>query len=571
MKWHIVIMWSNFGQRRGKMVKKKKKAKKEKQQEFSSALSYPTKDQRPLGLQPVSVPADALVTDFLPFRGKKVTPENFNYSLYFTAFDVRDYHKIMEDFIDIFTPLNIKKAYLETYRDGYLADENTVYYAKEVLEGKGITVSGAVTPTHFSNRAKYNEFPSPTTCFTDRRGNERMAEIFRYTAEIFDEIIIDDWYFTVCKCANCVKMRHNKSWQEFRSELLFDAAKNYIINPAKGANKETRLILKVPNWMEAFYDRGYDLAKLIPEFDEIAVGVETRDYNKARLLPVYGSMLHRYIREIAGGKVKKAWFDPYSCDEKIYPEQAYQAALAGADEIILFCAGNMPTAKTRPLVESLLHNTNSIDSAAENKNIFSVPIIRKLNTYGDEKLHQYLLMLGLPGYLTPNIKAQSKGVVLTAQSAADGEQEKLFAYFLKQKKDMIITAGFAGRASKKIELKKLDKDVKAETVDVKNKKIKLDENIFLGYTVNGGKDLVTINGKYPMITLFKIKSSNVWVLNLPYTTDKILNPAKVEMPADYRYLLRMPAQVKRVFEGIFKKFGKTEKYKDKMTLFKYEI
>src|SRR5208283_4066046 len=302
------------------MTKKNKREKETKQTEFVNALSYPSKELRPLAMQPVSVPADPLVTNYSSFEGKKANPKNFSYSLFFTAFDVRDYDKIMEDFIDIFSPLNIKKAYLESYRDGFLVDENTMLYAKEVLSNKGLAVSGAVTTTHFSNRTKYNEYPCASTCYTDRRGNEKMAEIFRYTAGMFNEIIIDDWYFTVCRCSNCIKTRHNKTWQEFRSELLFDTARKNIITPTKETRKDIKLILKLPNWMESYYDRGYDLAKLVPAFDEIAVGVETRDFNKSRYMPVYGSMLYRYIHEIAGDKVKKAWFDAYMCDEKTYPE-----------------------------------------------------------------------------------------------------------------------------------------------------------------------------------------------------------------------------------------------------------
>lgn len=110
--------------------------------DFIDALSYPSKKTRPLGKEPLSVPRDPLITDYTPFNARTAVPKTFSYSLYFTAFDVRDYGPDIKKFIKIFSPLTLKKVYFETYRDGYTAGRDALAAAKKELEKEGIRVSG---------------------------------------------------------------------------------------------------------------------------------------------------------------------------------------------------------------------------------------------------------------------------------------------------------------------------------------------------------------------------------------------------------------------------------------------
>ncbi len=214
-----------------------------KPRDFVESLNYPSKKLRPLGKEPISVPRDPLITGYTPFKGKKVSPKNFFYSLFFTAFDTRDYGPDIHRFMRIFSPLNIKKVYLESYRDGYTVPVEILEKAAEDLKKYGVEAAGAVTPTHFSDKQKYNENPSPTGCFLDREGNRKMKKVFELTAFVFNEIIVDDWFFTVCRCPACKKSKGKKSWEEFRAKTIQDAAKKYMINPAKSVNKKVNIIL----------------------------------------------------------------------------------------------------------------------------------------------------------------------------------------------------------------------------------------------------------------------------------------------------------------------------------------
>ncbi len=544
--------------------------KTEEDNSFIAKLSYSDSNLRPLGKEPISVPKDPFISSFITFSGKKVKPGKFFFSLFFTAFDVRDYGNKIDKFIKIFSPLNLKKVYLETYRDGFFTDVNLVINTKKILEKKGFKVSGAVTTTHLSDKINFNEILSPASCYMDKNTRKKLKEIFSKTSKIFDEIIIDDWFFTLCRCSDCINAKGKKNWSEFRCLLLYDIAKKYIIEPAKKINQKVNIILKLPQWYEDFHKSGYDLNRLLPIFDEIAVGTETRDFKKQNYLPVHGTLLFKYIKNLAHSKVKKAWFDIYLCDEKIFSEQAYQSVLAGAEELILFCAGVLPQKNNRKIVENLIKDTNKIDRLSGFSKIFSVPILRKANTEGDYKLHQYFLMMGIPAYLVNNIDVTEKIVILTAQSEDKRNYKKIFLKLLNMKKNIVMTISVAEELKKYIKIKKLKTSIKVNTINYNNKESEIKDNIFIKEEVINGRSVALFNNAYNFINYFKIKESMVWVINFPFTTDTIDTPTGIKENADFRYLLHNKKMADAI-KDIFKSFSNVNLYDKIKTLYKYEI
>ncbi len=542
---------------------------KQKQIEFCESLNYPSKNLRPFAKWPISVPKDPLITDFTPFKGKTISPKNFYYALFFTAFDVRDYGPIIKKYMKIFAPLSIKKVYLETYRDGYTVEQPLLESVKAELIEEGYEVSGAVTPTHFSDKVK-NSFPTASGCFTDKEANKKMKKVFEMTAGIFDEIIIDDWFFTACECSDCKKAKGKKTWQEYRSKLMSDVSKKFIMEPAKKVNPNVNIILKLPQWYERFYDRGYDLTKLIPIFDEIGVGTETRDFKQARFMPAYGSMFFKYMKQIAPGKVKKAWFDIYQCGKEIYTEQAFQSVLGGAQEIILFCAGIMPQPLMRPLVEELIEKTDKMGRLSSFGKIFTIPMIREANTYGDELLAQYFLMAGIPAYLTDKRNIKEKIVILTAQSARKEDFPALFAFLIKNRKNIVLTVEAAKYLKKYFEVEELEDHVQVETIAFRGTEEMLDDTIFINREIQNGKRIALVNNAYSLITGYKIKGSTVWVLNLPYTTDELEGHTGVKFSANFRYILHSPLMMKAL-RAPFEPYANLTLYEAIKTFYKYKI
>lgn len=538
--------------------------------DFIDALSYPSKKTRPLGKEPLSVPRDPLITDYTPFNARTAVPKTFSYSLYFTAFDVRDYGPDIKKFIKIFSPLTLKKVYFETYRDGYTAGRDALAAAKKELEKEGIRVSGGITTTHFNDRTRYNEWNSATSCYTDREAGRKMKKEFEFAASIFSEIMIDDWFFTVCACPECTKAKGKKSWGDYRSRLMADVAEKYVIEPVKKINKKARLILKLPNWFEKFYDSGYDLIKLLPMFDEIAVGTETRDPGSTRFMPVHGALLFNYIMRLAPGKVKKAWFDIYMCDRNIYTEQAYQSVLGGAEELVLFCAGILPQPEMRPIVEELITHSEKIDRLSHFKNIFRVPMLRETNAADSAKLEQYMLMAGIPAYIHPTKTPREKIVILTEQSCRPNERAKLFNAFVKGKKDMFMTAGFAAGAGRHFIIKKLSEPVKAEHFKYNGREENADGKIYIDYDMQGGKNLCMVNGAYSLLSYYKVKDSSVWVFNTPRSGDEITGSTGAKFNAGLRFILRSNSVLEAI-RSPFNTYANVNLYSKIKTLYKYKI
>src|SRR5690606_40602571 len=61
----------------------------------------------------------------------------------------------------------------------------------------------------------------------------KVKEIIEYTARHFDEVILDDFFFTSCKSTAEFKAKGDRSWSEYRFELMTEAAKNLIMKSAK--------------------------------------------------------------------------------------------------------------------------------------------------------------------------------------------------------------------------------------------------------------------------------------------------------------------------------------------------
>ena len=101
----------------------------------------------------------------------------------------------------------------------------------------GIDVSGCVTPTQVGKKSTgWN----PISCYTDLATQDRLQQIFEFTAGLFDEIMIDDFWFTDCECQECQAARDAQtvtigqqkypvagtSWEDYRCELLVQLSGN---------------------------------------------------------------------------------------------------------------------------------------------------------------------------------------------------------------------------------------------------------------------------------------------------------------------------------------------------------
>jgi hypothetical protein len=292
----------------------------------------------------------ALVFTILSFAAYPVQGyENFKVAIYAPAQNVQmmsEPNWLKENWEAISSQVKVDKIYLETHRDVTLVDEETINEAKKFFESKGIEVAGGITYTIMeSNRFK-------TFCYSSPGQRRRAKEVAEYTARLFDEVILDDFFFTNCKCKSCIKAKGKKSWTQFRLELMDEAARELIVKPAKAVNPKVKMVIKYPNWYEHFQGCGYNLETEPKIFDGIYTGTETRDpvYTDQHLQQYQSYLIMRYLENIKPGGNGGGWVDTGAIQYMDrYAEQLWLTLFAGAREITLFNFGRM----LQPIPEEL--------------------------------------------------------------------------------------------------------------------------------------------------------------------------------------------------------------------------
>ena len=179
-----------------------------------------------------------------------------------------------------------------------------------------------------------NRFATPTR--TTARSSQNAAEL---AARHFDEVIQDDFFFDTTKTDSDIAAKGDKSWTQFRLELMDDAAENLIVKPAKAVNPKVKMVIKFPNWYEHFQGSGYDLEREPKIFDGIYTGTETRDpvMTDQHLQQYESYQIIRYFENIAPGRNGGGWVDTFSIRYfDRYAEQVSDTVFAKAREFTMF-------------------------------------------------------------------------------------------------------------------------------------------------------------------------------------------------------------------------------------------
>ena len=199
--------------------------------------------------------------------------------------------------------LKVDKVYLETTRNGEVATEAEVTTMKKFFADRGIKTSAGLGLTvNEPNGYQSYDYSTPA----DRA---KVKGIVEFTARHFDEIILDDFFFTNDKSDDSIAAKGDRSWTAFRTELMDDVSRNLILGPARAVNPRVKVIIKFPNWYESFQGLGYDLAVEPELYDAIYTGTETRDANFGQRLQSYQSYLQTvYFQQRQAGR-QPGWLD----------------------------------------------------------------------------------------------------------------------------------------------------------------------------------------------------------------------------------------------------------------------
>ena len=422
-----------------------------------------------------------------PFCNSANAYENLKIAVYFRYQEVHSTPTNLERFAsqwaNVEKQLNVDKVYLETTRNNQLATESDVTTLKKFFADRGIKVSAGLGLTVNES----NGFQS--FCYSNPESRDRVKEMVEFTAKHFDEIILDDFYFTNCKCDLCIAAKGDKSWTQFRTEQMDDVSKNLIIGPAKAVNPKVRIIIKYPNWYESFQGLGYDLAVQPKLFDAIYTGTETRNAESGQRLQSYQSYLQtQYFNNIKPGGNQGGWID--GGGDARYAEQFWDTFFAKVPEITLFNSqqimgtlrggfggggmmGGMgmggarggaqnqqdPNATLAKLMEPIPQSDGSSFTpnmvartagySAELLDKFlgklgkpiGVATYKPCNSVGEEYLPNYLGMIGIPINLVPEFPENASTILLTAASRYDKDLVAKTKKFVQAGGRAIVTTG----------------------------------------------------------------------------------------------------------------------------------
>lgn len=362
----------------------------------------------------------------------------------------------------ISSQVKVDKVYIETYRSRRTIQEETIEPIKKFFMDKGVEVAGGMTLVS-RDSGQFETFS-----YAKQEDRDLIKGITEMTSRHFDEIILDDFFFYNTKNDADIAAKGNKSWTQYRLDAMRDVAENYVVKPSHAVNPKMKMVVKFPNWYEHFQGLGFDLDQEPMIFDGIYSGTETRDpvTTEQHLQPYESYEIIRYFENIKPGGNGGGWVDTYqpgTVDR--YAEQLWLTAFAKAREVTLFNwadiqrgyqPGNRPWAN-----EDTSFNLSKMGGGAQatwarvagyaleqaDQVVYKTgkPIglasYRPPQATGEDFLHNFIGMIGIPIELYPTFPAEANNILLTEAAKDDKDIVSKIKGQLKAGKNVVITSG----------------------------------------------------------------------------------------------------------------------------------
>ncbi|MBN2327853.1 MAG: hypothetical protein JXR73_11925 [Candidatus Omnitrophica bacterium] len=384
------------------------------------------------------------------------TPSNLQLEAYITAHQVDQYFSTPESRLKalrVYQDIGISKVYLETHRSGHQPGEALLREARDFLRANGIEVSGGITTTAGENFGEPSDRNRYWLNYQHPKTQTDLAAHFRKAARLFDEIMVDDFLATDDESDLSAAAKGERSWSEYRLQLMADFARRFIIEPAREVNPDIQFIEKFPQWYDRFHIFGYNVLEAPRLFDRIWVGTETRNPNTLRFgytMPTEGYVNYRWLASTAGEKIAGAWFDFGDCAPGPYLMQAYQSVLAGAQELVLFETGSL--IDHNECIEPFMQRRGALRALAEllkDRPRLGMHAYKPPNSNGSDAdgaanlyIFDYIATLGLVPLPVANIPDDAKCLFLARQAADDPEIAVQLKAGLKQGVKIVATPDF---------------------------------------------------------------------------------------------------------------------------------
>lgn len=321
--------------------------------------------------------------------------------------------------------MGITRLYVEVYRSGHTVSPEHLVFVRDWLAREGIGVVGGIATVPGGDVGVRQQGPLDWFNWQNPKTQRDIERIIRTAAGIFDTFIVDDFLCTGDVGKESDEARGQRSWGQYRRDLITQVARSAILEPARQTNPKITMIVKYPQWYDRFHLFGYDTETLPRLFDRVWVGTETRGRNTRRfgfVQPYEGFVNYRWLAGIAGDKIGGAWFDHGDCAENDFLDQAYMSVLAGARELVFFNLGDV--VQGHPDHAKLVDQFDRLaDLAAfvRTHPVVGVPAYKPPNSdpAGDMYIMDFLGMLGISLVPVHEFPESAPVMFLPAQAAAD--------------------------------------------------------------------------------------------------------------------------------------------------------
>ena len=364
--------------------------------------------------------------------------------------------------------LKVDKVYIEVMRNHTLVDEAGLEKLKKFYQDQGVQVCGGLAYS-ISEQNGYQGFD-----YADPENREFARKAVEMAARHFDEILLDDYYFFDRKTDYDIKAKGNKSWTQYRLETMREVTENLIVKPAKAVNPKCKVIIKMANWYDQYAGMGNDTEKVPLIADGMFSGTESRTWfgQEQHLQPYLSYDIMRFMDNLKPGVNKGGWVDQGGANPiDRYSEQLLDTVFSRCPEMCCFNYSGMlgrirgganrtwadqPTSLNLAEVQKTIgcrrkptfadiaaYTLKQVDQVLTN---VGKPVgIKTYTPYhatGEEFLHDYLGMIGLPMDIFPQFPTDADMVLLTEQAKSDPDIIQKIKTQLEAGKSVCVTSGF---------------------------------------------------------------------------------------------------------------------------------
>lgn len=369
--------------------------------------------------------------------------KNFKLATYIRAYEIEKYtNEQLSELIDSFSSqLHTDKIYIENHRGICTIPPSRLQELKGLVESKGLIAAGGITCTTLVNGIRKPAI-FDTYCYTDPDHKKEYLQLISDLSSVFDEIILDDFFFTSCRCEMCISAKGKRSWKEYRLDLM-EQFSYEAVAAAKSANPNVTFIIKYPNWYESYQECGFNPAKQRDIFDGIYTGTETRTpYSQQHLQRYESFSIMQLMERIAPMRNGGGWVDPFGSEDRINNliEQVQATIYGKAKELMLWNLVMYEALDALPVLQKALERIDNEVSLMGTP--IGVSTYEPFNGDGEDQLYNYLGMCGIPIAPTPDFNPAADTILFTESSAEDENSINLLEEYVRKGGNAIVTVGY---------------------------------------------------------------------------------------------------------------------------------